>query len=259
MLTDSDKRQFIENGYVYIRDAFAAEDAHAMCDFLWTQMPPEPDDPSTWTEATQHIEDSFDHGPFARMFSSRLLSAIDEVIGKDRYHVPEGVGWFAISFPGLDAPRPPEDRWWHLDIDAAGPIHVDLRQTDVRRQALVVIPVLSEIEPKGGGTLLAAGTHRTVARALHDAEPNGLDRSELREIALSARHDVHEVNGKPGDAVLTHSWLLHARGPNLGTRVRFMANPDITLKAPLVLDDPADTSLFTESIREALAERSRSA
>lgn len=254
LLIKEESVHFLKKGFVYVRHAFAAQDAEQMCDFLWTQITPDKHDRNTWTEAVCHIEESFSHGPFGRVFTPRLLAAINDVVGKGRYQQLDEIGWFAISFPGLDPWVSPPDKWWHLDVGTEANTKVDLTQANSRRRALVVIPVLSEIKPGGGGTLLAAGTHKVAARALSKAQPEGLNREALNQIARSDRSEVVEVNGEPGDAVLVHTWLLHARGPNNGDRVRFMANPDVILFKPLDLlrDDRSQESLFEQSIRFAL-------
>jgi hypothetical protein len=254
LLTEEESVHFLKKGFVYVRQAFAAQDAEQMCDFLWTQITSDRHDRDTWTQAVYHIEEVFAHGPFGRVFTPRLCAAINDVVGKGRYQLFDGIGWFAISFPGLDSWLSPPDKWWHLDIDTSGKINVDLRQANVRRQVLIVIPVLSAIKPGGGGTLLAAGTHKVVARALGKAEPEGLDRDALNRIARRERSEVVEVNGEPGDAVLVHDWLLHAPGPNNGDCVRFTANPAVSVVEPLDLrgGDLLQESLFEQSIRLAL-------
>ena len=156
LLTKEESSQFIQEGFVYVRDAFDAQDAEQICDFLWTQIAPDRYDRSTWTQAVCHVEEGFSHGPFGQVFTPRLLSAINNVVGKGRYQQLDGIGWFAISFPGLDSWSSPPDKHWHLDIDTNEMINIDLRQSTVRRQALIVIPVLSTIKPRGGGTLIAA-------------------------------------------------------------------------------------------------------
>ena len=57
LLTKEESAHFLENGFVYIRHAFAAQDAEQMCDFLWTQITPDKHDRNTWTEVVCHIEE----------------------------------------------------------------------------------------------------------------------------------------------------------------------------------------------------------
>ncbi len=42
-----------------------------------------------------------------------------------------------------------------------------------------------------------------------------------------------EINGEPGDVALLHPFMLHARSPNTGRRVRFICNPCISFKEPM--------------------------
>jgi hypothetical protein len=262
-LTEDEITAFVENGFVILRDAFARRDADEARAFLWARISAQPTDPTTWREPVVHIEESFGQGPFARVYTKRVCEAVDQLVGPGRWRwtdepsSPPEVGWFAVAFPGFDHPpyELPALEHWHMDISGAD-CHVRLRlnHEKPRPQALVVMPLFSDIAPGGGGTVLWVGSHRVAARLLARAEPTGLLPAELMTLAREAhRPEVVEVNGDAGDVALLHGWLLHARGSHLGQEARFIANCSVRLTTPLVLDGPSQTP-FERSVIAALQE-----
>ena len=208
-----------------------------------------------------HIEESFGQGPFSRVYTKRVCEAVDQLVGAGRWRwtdepcAPPEVGWFAIAFPGFD--RPPYElpglEQWHMDIEGAEfRVRLRLNHERPRPQALAVMPLFSDIPPRGGGTVLWVGSHRVAARLLARAEPTGLLPAELMALTRQTpRSEVVEVNGDAGDVALLHGWLLHARGSHLGREVRFIANGSVRLTTPLELDGRSPTP-FERSVLAGL-------
>jgi hypothetical protein len=252
-LTDDEITGFVENGFVILRNGFDRRDAEEARAFLWGRISAQPTDPKTWTEPVVHLEETFGQGPFARVYTKRLCEAVDQLVGAGRWRwmddpgSPPEVGWFAVAFPGFD--RPPYElpalEQWHMDINGAElRVHLRLNHEDPRPQALVVIPLFSDIAPRGGGTVLWVGSHRVAAGLLARAEPTGILPAELMVLTRQTlRSEVVEVNGAAGDVALLHGWLLHARGAHLGHEPRFIANCSVRLTTPLDLDGPSQTPL----------------
>ncbi len=138
---------------------------------------------------------------------------------------------------------PNSDRWtvpagWHVDIP---------RLPSGKRPGLQLFTFLDTLEPRGGGTLVIAGSHRLLNegrsiraqefrhllareaffRELYDESANRIaDRARLLGqagtmdgIAL----EVMELTGAPGDAYLADLRLLHTAAPNAADRPRMMA------------------------------------
>jgi hypothetical protein len=196
------------------------------------------------------IQKVFAEPPFSAAWTDRALLAIDELVGKDRYLAPQGLGWFPISFPGFDEPpwKPPAEGW-----------HVDGQQfhhhIDSRDQGLLTIVLLSDIGPGDGGTALDLGSHKITARVLADAEPDGLDLPELcRRVGAHPLGMVIEATGQAGDVYLNHPFMRHARSPNTGKTVRFICNPCIVLHEPMNLarPNPSEHSPVEAAIVRAL-------
>ncbi len=188
-------QDFGERGFTILRDGFTRSDAASARAQLWQHIDADPNDPGTWREPVAHIEATFGDGPFARVYTPRVRVAIDQLLGARRWRFTDRVGdrpevgWFAVAFPGFDkAPyQMPALHEWHLDIDNLGQpesrVRLNLGHQFPRPQALVVMPLFSDVVPRGGGTVVWLRSHFRVARLLANAEPKGLLRAQLVEQA----------------------------------------------------------------------------
>lgn len=180
--------------------------------------------------------------------TSRLRLALDQLCGAGRWE-DFGLGWWMITFPDQASPPWEAAGKWHVD-GASYQHHLNSRES-----GLLAVFLFSDIAPGEGGTALAKGSHKWIARLLDDSEPRGVKggavsfhaRSHFAQ-QLETKPDgsvsdmVVEVNGRAGDVMLVHPFLLHARSKNLGAKgcdsVRFMCNPNIRLHQEMDLDRP---------------------
>lgn len=252
VLAPAQVEQFITTGYTVLRDAFPAHIAAEARAFLWEQLGLQPDAPAGWTQHVVHLKQVFNHGPFAAAFTDRVWGALDEVLGAGRYLRQTYLGWWPVCFPGYDRPPwQPPTTGWHID---GIQFHHHIHSPD---QGLLPIFIFSDIGPGDGGTAFSVGSHHITARVLAAAEPAGLDVGELTRRVLAhpdALRTVVEANGRAGDIVLLHPFMLHARSPNTGTSVRFLCNPCIRLNEPMNLQRsaPAEYSPVEQAILNAL-------
>jgi len=138
---------------------------------------------------------------------------------------------------------------WHMDCgfdQATWPV-----------PAVKLFAFVGDVGPQGGGTMLLSGTHRLVDRyretlpapvgagkehwrafMLHHPWLarllDGADRPDHGRALVGAAGEIDgvpvqivELTGSPGDIVLTHLHVLHARSPNTGTVPRLMAGKQI--------------------------------
>ncbi|KAG9398159.1 hypothetical protein AC1031_014959 [Aphanomyces cochlioides] len=258
-LTPEEVDHFIKHGYVLLRNAFSADIAAACREFLWARIEQDgvkQDDCATWPEK-HWISESYSDAtgePWTEVLTPRLKSAMDQLCGKDRWNESDLVcGWWVITFPGhATLPWGPAGHW---HVDGAHYIH----KLDSKESGLLPIFIFSDINPGDGGTALAPGSHMHVAHILQDAIPHGGLKGG--KVSASAKSWVYqhkkawvEVQGRAGDVMLTHPFLMHARSKNCGSQVRFMCNPNVGLKDPMQFerDDPADYSPVEAAIVEAL-------
>ena len=245
-LTAAEVASFVDRGFVRLQNAFPPEAAAAVRNFLWRdRLQPAGiarSDPSTWV-LRHGIPEVFAAeaggvGMWSDVLTARLHAGIDQILGEGRWAKPElGCGWWVVSFPGQEAP--PWGPSGRFHVDGAHFRHFP----HSKEQALLPIFLFSDIGEGEGGTALAAGSHSRVAQLLLEHEREGLPGGELTRRALKlpgVLDDLVEVNGKAGDVVLLHPFLVHARSKNLGLRgldsVRFGCFPAVALRESMDLD-----------------------
>ncbi|KAJ7485499.1 hypothetical protein FB451DRAFT_1337652 [Mycena latifolia] len=128
---------------------------------------------------------------------------------------------------------------WHVDGDSFLPF------LDSPEQALLVMPIFSDIAP-GGGTVICTDGIRAVVKYLYD-NPNGVTpwmhvrgtpepqpRSSNPELTSDA--SFHEMTGEVGDVYLLHPLMVHSTSKNATRIPRVITNPPVSLKAPFRFD-----------------------
>lgn len=288
VLSQSDIEQFIELGYVKLKEAYRPEDALAVQRAIWERIEQRgilEADPATWTEARVHLRESYSGPVFERCNSPRLLTAMQDLVGKGRLllRTPSLWGWWPVNFSlGADTPWTVPHQGWHWDG------HHFRHFVDSPDQGLLALCVFSSIHAQGGGTLLAEGSHAVVARLLA-RHPDGvnlvdaiaeLNRSEQwfhelttapaspvaeaariqRFMATTVRDDsgrslrVVELKGEPGDVYFCHPFLYHAASQNHSGIPRFLCNRIGTLNDRMrIYQNGPSLSPVEVSIRRALA------
>lgn len=125
---------------------------------------------------------------------------------------------------------PNSDTWmvpagWHVDHP---------RLASGRRAGVQLFTFLDTVEPRGGGTLAIAGSHRLLneGRFIRVKELRNLLSREFffREVHLGQTGvvndvalEVVEMTGMPGDAYLMDLGVLHTAAPNAADHPRIMA------------------------------------
>jgi Phytanoyl-CoA dioxygenase (PhyH) len=166
-----------------------------------------------------------------------LLATVDALLGgrafdRTLYRRPQVL----FTLPNADAWAVPTG--WHVDAP---------RLASGRQPGLQLFAFLDTVEPRGGGTLVLAGSHRLLNEGRHirvkdlnrllrreaffralysEAPASAEDRVRLLD-QPSAVGDVAlelvELTGAPGDAYLTDLRVLHAAAPNAADHPRMMA------------------------------------
>ena len=234
------------------------------------------DDPNTWTIERYGIAETFTGTPYRDAYTPRLCSAFDQLMGTGKWEESNfGLGWWVVSFPGFWDDALEDDPT--LEWGAAGSWHVDgahfQHHIDSKEVGLLPIFLFSEIGSHDGGTLLCPGSHHVVARILHEHRlqggVEGMRGTDVSAEAIARCGDANgiiqhwvEVQGSPGDVVLCHPFMLHARSMNcgraLGRSVRPMCHPAISLKEDMNVLTPNATlsslSIVERTIQEAIVD-----
>ncbi|CAE6350818.1 unnamed protein product [Rhizoctonia solani] len=121
---------------------------------------------------------------------------------------------------------------WHCDGDFF------LHFLDSPEQALLVIPLYSDINPRGGGTYIAEDSISAIARWLRDHPEGvvpGMGPGEAKFDFAARLKDCKlftEMTGERGDVILLHPLMLHSASKNHTRSIRFITNPPVSLKEP---------------------------
>ena len=256
MLTAEQVSEFERRGYVHLPGIFDRPAVDALANDLWSHLETHRnmrrDDPGTWDVDAPYarLKPVKEQTAYQSLTSPALHDAVDDLLGPDSWQPPRNWGGFLVSCPDCSP-----DPWnlpakgWHVDYHFTSEPHTLF--------GLTVFTFLTKVGPRGGGTLVASGTHTLVDRFVvaktEDERRAGFAKLRdefqasdpwLAELTTRAgeppnrrRIDYfmdrpHEIDGvsvqvaqlcgAPGDVVLAHPWILHVTSPNAGPTPRFM-------------------------------------
>jgi hypothetical protein len=235
VLTADQQDEFGTTGLLHLGRAFSPAAAAAMCDRLWEFLASRHGihrgEPSTWTvEYPAGFQPVTHSGAFRAVGGEPLCAALDALLGAGQWARPRWWGRPLVTFP-QDGPWELPARAWHFDCMPAS----------AGQRPVQFFAFLNQVRPRGGGTVVLAGSHRLVAPYLSLGEAFRLDqvRTSLaadpwlrglwkpgsdgdrirRYMNDGAVIDgvplcVVELTGEPGDVILMHSDCFHAAAPN---------------------------------------------
>lgn len=277
VLTREEAMRFIEDGFVVVKGAFPKAHAKRVAELAWRELAAnhgvDRNDPATWAKPKRGP------GPagYARLKGSderyqlkslapRAFSAQADLIGGTARLPNHGEkmiwGDGVVSNLGVEGdprwvpPGPRQPGWhkdgWHFRHFLNSP-----------EQALVTVPLYSDIQTRSGGTYLAVDSIAPVARLLRDA-PAGLHPDAVQGAGYLIPGLVEqctrftELTGEAGDVAFLHPYMMHRVSINPSSRPRFIANMAPVLAEPMRFQrQPGDSySLVELAVLHALGESS---
>ncbi|EMD96800.1 hypothetical protein COCC4DRAFT_199270 [Bipolaris maydis ATCC 48331] len=245
---------FMENGWLKLSDCFTREQADKLQETLWTRLGMDPNDMSTWH--TERTNMPFFHEFPASTFAPKAWAGICSLLGGSARVDSNASTWKDGFIVNLGTPaghnsvvRPQDLPQWHVDGDFF------VHYLDSPEQALLVIPLWTDIVPGGGGTYICPAAIPHVAKHLYE-NPDGVSPrmtpraqnpdfieekglSWFNNLAASMPDDAFvEATGVVGDVYLLHPLMLHAASNNQLRNVRVITNPPVSVKEPFVFDRP---------------------
>jgi phytanoyl-CoA dioxygenase PhyH len=228
-LSDIQIRQFIQDGYARLNNAFPRELADEGRAILWKDTGCDPHDKATWTKPVIRLGD-YAQEPFNKAVNTPMLhDAFDQLAGKGRWVPRNSLGSFVIRFPGNEEPG---DTGWH--VDASYPEQqsndfsswkINIRSTG---RSLLMLFLFSDISEADAPTRIRKGSHLDVARLLYPAAGKGMSFMELAEqLPITANREEVPATGEAGTVYLCHPFLAHAGQPHHGKTPRFLAQPPL--------------------------------
>jgi hypothetical protein len=205
VLTKEQVEQFMENGWVKVEQAFPKEAALNAQQVVWGHVEKRgalQNDPTTWTKEMIQINESYDNDEFQLCNSLRMADAIEDLIGEGRGAFRNvygetaektSYGWWPVNFSkGADNPWDIPTGGWHWD-------GIQFKHfIDSPDQGLLCLCLFSEIGHHGGGTLIAEGSHKLVAKFLAQY-PDGIELKDAIPIANRSHPWLRELTNAKGE------------------------------------------------------------
>ncbi|KAH9851622.1 hypothetical protein C2E23DRAFT_732803 [Lenzites betulinus] len=278
-LTEDEIAFFMENGYLIVKQAFSREKAAAFTRDMWIRLGLDPHDPAGWPTDRDRTHMPYHRREPVATFAPRVWEIMKELLGGEERIDPLSSAWGDSFIVNLGTPAdalaagdpPPDPRAlanWHVDGDFF--VHF----LDSPEQALLVIPLFSDIAPGGGATFVAPEGVAAAARYLA-AHPEGVLARNLAFVPTTApvgtpdaevpgyySHPAQaarctrfvELTGAVGDVVLLHPLMLHSASRNRLRVPRVITNPPVALRAPFQFAraDPDEYSVVERATLRAL-------
>jgi hypothetical protein len=252
-LSSQEIRQFIEQGFVRIDEAFSTEIAAEVVDILWQDLPFDRNNPETWVEPVFRLG-MYQQASFVESVNSeKLQSAYNQLVGKGRWLPCQSVGTFPVRF---NSEKQPNDIGKHVDASFPGENPADYFKWRVnvcsKGRALLMLVLYSNVGEDDAPTVIDAGSHADVARLLQSKGDEGMD---FMELASQLEHLPNRpkvfATGKAGTVYLCHPFLVHSAQPHRGQVPKFMAQPPLLLGTEL-FDSQGTQTPLEQAIIEAL-------
>ena len=244
ILSTIEIKQFIEEGFLRIDNAFPVELAAEVRSILWRDMDAKVNDPSTWTKPVVRLG-MYSQPAFVKSANTpKLHAAYNQLVGTDKWIPVQRIGTFPVRFPSTDDPG---DTGWHVDA-SFGDHPTNYLEWRVnwrsKNRGLLMLFLYSDISEDDAPTKIKVGSHLDVAGLLR---PHGERGMSVLEIAaqfssLPERNEI-TATGKAGTVYLCHPFLIHAAQPHRGKEPRFLAQPPLLLKKDLMQEN--ETSIYS--------------
>ncbi|KAF2026818.1 hypothetical protein EK21DRAFT_73289 [Setomelanomma holmii] len=243
---------FLEHGWIKLSNCFSKEQAASLQKTLWTRLGMDPEDISTWH--TERTNMPFFNEFLVSDFAPKAWAGICSLLGGSARVDDNASTWKDGFIVNLGTPaghnaviKPQELPGWHVDGDFF------VHYLDSPEQALLVIPLWSDVVAGGGGTFICPRAIETVAKWLYEnpegVSPRMTPRAQnptfvqekglkwFNELAASMPDDAFvEATGVVGDVYLLHPLMLHSASNNQLRKARVITNPPVSVKEPFVFD-----------------------
>lgn len=235
-LSDAQIDHFLNEGFVRIDDAFPAALADTGRDILWHAVGLDPNNPATWTRPVVRLGMFTDRPLVEAANTPVLVTAYDQLAGRDRWLPPRAMGTFPIRFPSHESPG---DDGWHIDVSFGdNPDFMEWRANVMSKgRALLMLFLFSDVGSDDAPTRLRKGSHLDVARMLASEGEAGLSLRELvARLPETERREEALATGRAGTVYLCHPLLVHAAQRLQSSRPRFLAQPPLLPREDLQLE-----------------------
>jgi hypothetical protein len=251
MLTVDQRAQLDVTGFARLPAVIDSTAADRMADIVWTSLAGrgiDRSDPGTWPGGfVTKLQKLRTGRAFDGFHTERTAAVVDEILGAGAWDIDQPWGPALLTFP-QPGPWTVPHHTWHFDVPGRGD---PLRPPVVRMFGYV-----TDVVPRGGGTLVVEGSHELVRRMVlaapdHDAGSSADLRRKLAaahpwfgalcreggdrirrfmtdgDVIDGVRVRVSELTASAGDVVVMQPWTMHNLSPNCASAPRFMVTTSI--------------------------------
>jgi hypothetical protein len=163
ILTGEQVDHFLKHGYVHLTGCFTRETAQRWTGDMWTRLGYNPSNRSTWL--AERINMPNHRSESIKTFAPTAWQAICDLLGGEDRITHSSATWedgliVNLGKDSQDWIKPRDLRGWHVDGDSF--VHF----LNSPEQGLLVIPLFSDIQPHGGGTILCPEGIKEIAKHL---------------------------------------------------------------------------------------------
>ena len=238
-ISDAQKREFKELGFLVIRDGIEADLVREASDVMWDAMPHAKDDHEAIldpdTPSPSGIQDDMETNEPIAEINERLHAYGEQLVGEGTLQDPGDRTHLALRYPkGVRSndPRAPQvSSDLNSHIDGWGN-EFELDEDEVGYNTMFAIAYLDRVRPQGGGFTVWPGSHWTAGEYFQSHSlksgkggvPGITEEGRWDyEIKRSDQADGFELWGDAGTVILAHYKLEHSAGINLSPNVRSAA------------------------------------
>lgn len=176
-LTQEQINHFMRHGFVRLNNCFSRTKADEWTDNVWTRLGYSPEDKSTWAAERIHMPQHREE--HVKTFAPKAWAAICDVLGGEDRVAEQSATWNDAFIVNLGTAAS-EGKWtepkdlteWHVDGDFF--VHF----LDSPEQALLVIPLFTDIQPHAGGTMVCSDAIKVMAQYLVSCQAAFVSRDE---------------------------------------------------------------------------------
>ncbi|KAJ5152121.1 hypothetical protein N7492_010416 [Penicillium capsulatum] len=261
---------FMKRGFVRIPDCFSREKAAEWTADVWSRLGFSPSDKTTWVTECTHMPEHKEE-PW-KSFAPKAWAAICELLGGEARVAEDSATVNDAFIVNLGTPEtvgkkvePEHLKGWHVDGDDF--VHF----LDSPEQALLVIPLFSDIQRYSGATAVCTDAMKDIARHLRNhpqgVSPYMVPRGRVQKYMFRRKFkpgfyeqvigncdEFYEMTGSVGDVILVHPLMAHSQGVNSLRLPRIITNASVSLKEPFNFnrEDPSRYSIVERKTLQVL-------
>jgi hypothetical protein len=165
VLDSGQKDHFMKHGYLRLTDCFSREKAASWTDDMWARLGYSPTDKSTWD--SERVNMPSHRSEPVQTFAPKAWAAICELLGGEDRVSEESAVWDDALIVNLGTeesegkiPCARDLSGWHVAGDSF--VHF----LDSPEQGLLAIPLFSDVQKHGGGTIVCPDAMPAIAQHL---------------------------------------------------------------------------------------------